>query len=149
MSRVVKQRQRRHPKSGASESFRRRSQPRLCRPVIARDRKHSASERKISRVDVVGVQNSAGLKIFDTDRTRAHGAPLLLENGSLRQVSRVVKHRHCRGPEILCACKFLEATSAAPLPPRYCSRSGAFGKRTENVKGRCNRGPIFCGSETF
>ena len=136
-------------KSGAPENCWRGPQPRLCRPVIARDREPSASEPKTSSVHVIAVQNFAGLNFFESDLSRAHGAPLLLEIGSLRQLSRVVKHQHCRGPKIWCACKFLEATSAAALPPRYCSRSGAFSKRTENVKGRCNRGPIFCGSEKF
>ena len=126
-----------------------RPQTRLWRRVIARDREPSPSEQKTSRVDVIAVQNFAGLIFFDSDLSCVHGAPLLIEIGSLRQLSRVLKDRHSRGPKNLRVWNFLEAISAAPLAPCYCSRSGAFDKRTGNFEGRCNRGPKINGPDFF
>ena len=100
VSRILKDRRSRGPKSGGPENFWRRSQPRLWRRVIARDREPSAIEQKNSRVAAIAAQNFARLDFFDSDLNRAHGAPFLREIGSLRQVSRVSKDRHSRGTKI-------------------------------------------------
>ena len=78
-------------KSGASENCWRRSQPRLWRPAIARDREPSASEPKFSTADGIAAQS------FASDLSRAHGAPFLLEIESRRQLIKVLKDRHSRG----------------------------------------------------
>ena len=52
-------------------------------------------------------------------------------------------------PTILRTCNFLEAISAAPMAPRYCSRSEASCKRSEKLMESQKRDPTFCGPVKF
>ena len=47
------------------------------------------------------------------------------------------------------ACRFLEATSAAPMAPRYRSRSGAHVKRAQLLRVDIVAAQNFCGPEKF
>ena len=86
---------------------------------------------EFSRIDIIGVQNLAGLKISGGDLSRASGAALLLAIGSLRQANRKCQGSMQSRSSILRACENLKAISAVLTALHSCSRSGVFGNRAE------------------
>ena len=101
-------------------------------------------------------QNFADLYIFGSDPSRAHGAPFLLQIGSLWVSDQKTYGISRARSNILRTCNILEAISAAPIAPRYCSRSEAvfcfflcFLSAIRKFMESQERDPKLCGPSFF